>query len=315
MSRLISLKGVFVVGLYSNIMRLLLIGIYIMIYLVFLITLTFANSATIRASFSVRADAVINLVSIKRMGDTKPVTSLTPNMEYDVWVEVEDLDGIGNESGGVAKLEVKLWYDPTGMKGYKDYFEKQNMFNPRNSISITWDKVLNVATIDDGTVNGKHEWELITSVLPTNKQLQDEKYTRHMFVFTIKIGENAKCTLDSFDACWQIGAKVKEQNGSYTYGYLECFGIQGVHMQRYVTCKSDKTAEMKKHVVFNDDVTVNNTEYTSDEKILESHGQRIKTPEIWRFKRVLEAVSEHLERWSKLSSIMLFIIGVVFFFL
>jgi len=140
-------------------------------------------------------------------GSGAEVTTLTPNMYYDIVVGMNELGTFDN----LAKLDVKLWYDSTGSGSAKTNFDLvPNVLADGNTVAqssiaiqLSYDDENGdaVVTLDNTADN---TWDLYGTDQPAVTA------TSGTFVFRIKTGKVATETAAEDTPRWQVAALVED---------------------------------------------------------------------------------------------------------
>lgn len=200
----------------------------------------FASPAgSVTGIFGTTAAPEISAITVHAIGEGAPgtgeiVTTLTPQVEYDIKVVVSDQDGIGD----LQELKVLFFFDQhvgvndppwIGVTSTSDRNQGTHSFNywlghtqhPQTSFRVNWHRDSGVTLVPaynpttQGTVSTWQEI-VVEDAVPVIPGEVAPEVISFEFVFRIKISKIARHTaLDS--TRWHIGALIKDEAGFEHY--------------------------------------------------------------------------------------------------
>lgn len=154
-----------------------------------------ADTDTVSGTFSLNSNPTLDYIKLYNTA-TPPseVTSMIPQVQYDVVVKVSDADGLTDLKG----ITVGVWYDADAGDPIAAEFENALLnLDAQTSIGIAWEQATGEFTLGEETGSS---WDLGSCTAPAD--LSGE------FHFRFTVGKVATETIDP--ARWQIAASVTD---------------------------------------------------------------------------------------------------------
>ena len=161
-----------------------------------------ATTAPITGTFTINAAPSVDAVT---MADT----SLTPQSNHVITVDVSDADSIDD----ISQLVLKLWYDTDGGTVSETEFNNATA-NAQTAAVLTWTKSGQSAVAPVLTPAGT-TWSLVSYTVPSTPA--HFSGTSFQWSFTIKVGKVATET-NGLDR-WQAAAKATDLAGASDFNY------------------------------------------------------------------------------------------------
>ena len=159
-------------------------------------------------------------IRILEAGTTEQAMFFMPQQEYDLEINLFDLD-----EEGIENLELKMWFDETGEGVMESRFHDIDEYDGQKSVVIRWNK-------EEGAVLDSVDdtWELLLedSVILDVEEIEESDILEYEFVFRVKIGKVARMTMDA--SKWHTAFVV---NDGEVYEYHKHGNGVGLDMEWY----------------------------------------------------------------------------------